>query len=234
MPGRLLSSRRPDSSRFPPPADAAGRDGRVRGSACGRARGDVWAKVPRNRARISRASLRLWKAGTSAKRRGVGPERLSLAGEVRRRLRTRFLVQASSPPLPLFVSYVFAGLTPSQFLTSKPARHASPFTLTYCLYYLHFRKAKRERTSSNLNLSQRGPKCRNAGPGAPSNTKLPYVTVARSTDESTLLGGGSEFGDISKFNWHVYNICSSPVQRPVDFRPSESFDLQQAFYAAAT
>ncbi|EJK74407.1 hypothetical protein THAOC_03912 [Thalassiosira oceanica] len=56
----------------------------------------------------------------------------------------------------------------------------------------------------------------------------------RSTDESTLLGEGSEFGIISKFYRHVENICSSLVQRPVDFRPSESFDLQRAFYAAAT
>ncbi|EJK57692.1 hypothetical protein THAOC_22234, partial [Thalassiosira oceanica] len=35
----------------------------------------------------------------------------------------------------------------------------------------------------------------------------------RSTDESTLLGEGSEFGHISKFYLHVENICSSPVSK---------------------
>ncbi|EJK77575.1 hypothetical protein THAOC_00584, partial [Thalassiosira oceanica] len=63
-----------------------------------------------------------------------------------------------------------------------------------------------------------------------------YRTSARrrSTDESTLLGEGSEFGHISKFYRHIENICSSPVQRPVEIEPRESSGLQRAFYKAAT
>ncbi|EJK64687.1 hypothetical protein THAOC_14554 [Thalassiosira oceanica] len=47
-----------------------------------------------------------------------------------------------------------------------------------------------------------------------------------STDESALLGKELELDLILKFYRHVGNICSSPVQKPVENRPLESSAVQ--------
>ncbi|EJK43696.1 hypothetical protein THAOC_37835 [Thalassiosira oceanica] len=98
------------------------------------------------------------------------------------------------------------------------------------------RSSQRHARPGNLGnkRSQRDPKCRNGGLRGAKPHKLPYITIAKTDRRIDIRGGGSEFGDISRFYRHVENICSSPVQSPVEIGPRESFGLQRAFYPAAT
>ncbi|EJK54543.1 hypothetical protein THAOC_25816 [Thalassiosira oceanica] len=63
-----------------------------------------------------------------------------------------------------------------------------------------------------------GGRDRDAGPAQNYRTSTRQI----STDESTLLGEELELHYILEFYRHVGNICSSPVQRPVEIRPLES------------
>ncbi|EJK56920.1 hypothetical protein THAOC_23097, partial [Thalassiosira oceanica] len=65
---------------------------------------------------------------------------------------------------------------------------------------------------------------RDAGPAQNYRTS----TRQRSTDESTLLGEELKLHCILKFYRHVENICSSPVQSPVEIRPLESSAVNHA------
>ncbi|EJK52623.1 hypothetical protein THAOC_28085 [Thalassiosira oceanica] len=74
------------------------------------------------------------------------------------------------------------------------------------------------RGTQNVEMGGRG-----AGPAQNYRTSTRQI----STNESTLLLGEElELDLILKFYWHVGNICSSPVERPVEIRPLESSAVQ--------
>ena len=72
-----------------------------------------------------------------------------------------------------------------------------------------------------------------AASSEPHTTTVHHCSEDRPTN-CQILGEELEFGDISKFYRHVENIFSSSLRRPVEIGLWESFDLQRAFYAAAT